>query len=252
MSASRRRIIRLISFIVFILLWQLAAALIDNPVLMPSFSTTVSALVAMVQTERFWQAVRESMSVLVTGLGLAVLVGVTVGLLMGSIRVVEYSIDQYVNVLLAMPRIALIPVVIVWLGIGATARVALVFLLAVFDILVNTYYGVKHVAPEYLELAKSYNARRRHQFFDISLPSAFPFMLSGFRLSIGRAITGVVVAELLLAYAGLGGLLNEAGNLLRTADVYALALVFAALGITLTTAGRTLEKIGARWRPLET
>lgn len=252
MSATRRRTIRLVSFVVFVGLWQLAASLINNPVLLPSFFRTVGALVVMLGTARFWDALQESLVVLLSGLGLAVVVGIVVGLLMGTSRVVEYSLDQYVNVLLAMPRIALIPVIIVWLGIGPSARVALVFVLAVFDILVNTFYGVKNVAPEHQELAKSYNAKRRHQFFDISLPSAFPFMLSGFRLGIGRAITGVVTAELLLAFAGLGGLLNERGNQLRMADVYALALVFAALGITLTTAGRSLEKVGARWRPRET
>jgi ABC-type nitrate/sulfonate/bicarbonate transport system permease component len=243
--------VQIISAVVFVGSWQLIAMWIDNRVLFPSLTATIAAFWGLMSNAVFWGALKESAVVIFQGLAAAIIFGVFVGVLMGSWRIAEYALDPYVNTFYAMPRVALIPVIIVWFGLGVTARTAVVFLLAVFPILINTYYGIRNVSAEHDELARSYNAKTRHRLLDIAIPSALPFMLSGLRLSIGRAITGAVVAELLLSFAGLGGLLVERSNLLDTPDVYALAIVFAIIGVGLTQLGRQLERIGKRWRPAD-
>ena len=246
----RKWVVRALSLLAFLGVWQAVSLTIDNPVLFPSLAATGRALEQLVRTARFWQALGDSASVLFEGLGLAIVVGVVLGVLMGFWRTVEFALDPYVNILNAMPRVALIPLIIIWFGIGGPARVVVVFLLAVIVVVINTYTGLRQVDPEYRELARSYCANRWQELRDIALPSSVPYIMSGIRLAVGHAISGVVTAELLLSYSGLGGLLIENSNLQATSYVYALAIIFAVLGVTLTEAAKFAEVVVTRGRKL--
>jgi NitT/TauT family transport system permease protein len=222
--------------------WEIASRAVANPVILPGLGATLSALAALLESARFWAALRESLSVAIQGLTLAVAAGIPVGVGMGFSPMLEHAIDPYVSVLNATPRVTFVPLIVLWLGLGAPSRVVLVFLLASLPIVVNTYAGMKNVDPEARELARSYCASRWQELADVSLPSAVPFVLTGVRLAAGYALSGVVTAELLISFAGLGGLLMEHMNLMSTAHVYALILVFATLGTAFATGARAIEQ----------
>jgi NitT/TauT family transport system permease protein len=253
---NRRRLgwhkwsVRAVSLVVFVGAWQLVSDYIDNPVVFPSLQATLKALRRMLGTRTFYTVLGDSASVLFEGLFLAIVAGIAIGVIMGLWRTAQYALDPYVNVLNAMPRVALIPLIIVWFGLGGTARVVVVFLLAVLAIIVNTYTGLRQVDDEYRELARSYCANRWQELRDIALPSSIPYIMSGIRLAVGHAVSGVVTAELLISYAGLGGLLIQNSNLQATSNVYALALVFAALGVVLAELARLAEVAVTRGRRL--
>ena len=241
-ALRRPYVVRLISVTLFFAAWETASRIADSPVVLPSPLNTLSALFRLLQTSRLWEGLWETMQAILLGLGLAIVVGIVVGVLMGHFETVEWALDQYVNVFYSMPRVALIPVIIIWLGLGQPARVAVIFLLSVFPILINTWYGIKDLDPQYRELGESYVASRRDLLLDIAIPSAMPFIVSGIRLGVGRAISAAVVAELLLASVGLGGLLMEKSNVLATSDVYALAIVFAVIGVAMTESAKRFER----------
>ena len=123
-----------------------------------------------------------SLTTLAIGFCLAVLFGIVVGLLMGRFRAVEHFLDLYVNALMSAPTTAFVPVLILWFGLGVESRIAVVFLFAVFVIIINTMTGVKQVDTVLVEMARSFGAREREVFFKIILPAALPAIMAGFRL----------------------------------------------------------------------
>jgi NitT/TauT family transport system permease protein len=232
-------------------LWEIASRSVSNPILLPSLGSIASALRDLSASARFWDAFLESLVIVLEGLSLAIVTGIVIGVAMGHLEALEYGLDPYVNVLNATPRVTFIPLIVLWFGLGPTARVVVVFILAVLPMIVNTYYGMKNVDPDYRELARSYCATRLQELRDISIPSAVPFILSGIRLGVGYAISGVVTAELLLSFAGLGGLLIENSNLMVTRNVYAIVAVFAIWGIVFNSGARMLERRLLRGRGVD-
>ena len=171
-----------------------------------------------------------------------------VGLLMGRFRTFEYLVDPYVNALYVVPRIALIPLIIIWFGLGGPAQVVVVFGTSVFPVLLSTYAGVRSVPADLIETAHSFGASERQLFFTIIIPASVPFIMSGLRLGIGQAIIGMVVAQMFLGLSGIGFMLTKYGNMFETAYVFVVVLALAALGIVMTEAVKRLEKRYSSWR----
>ncbi|MPY72435.1 MAG: ABC transporter permease subunit, partial [Alphaproteobacteria bacterium] len=146
------------------------------------------------------------------------------------------------------PRIAFAPVLLLWLGIGAGSKIAIVFLGCFFPILINSYYGMRVVNREYVELARSFRLGRKALFFKILLPASVPFILSGIRLSIGRGLTGVAIAEWFGATEGLGYLIFFAGQTLNIPTLFVGVAVFAALGILGFEIVRKIEEYATPWK----
>jgi NitT/TauT family transport system permease protein len=182
---------------------------------------------------------------------IASVVGIALGLLIGRYRVVDAGTDWLVNALYATPLVAIIPLVVLWFGLGNTAKTFIVTILAVFPILINTTAGVRNVPKQLIDVGSAFAANERQIFAKIILPSALPYMMTGLRLGVGRAIIGMVVAEFFTAITGLGALIVKYGNQYDTASMFVPIFVLMLLGIALSLAVRRAEAWIAPWKATE-
>jgi ABC-type nitrate/sulfonate/bicarbonate transport system permease component len=187
----------------------------------------------------------------VVGYGLAVLVGVPLGILMGWYRRLDAVLDPFVSALYATPRIALLPLLMIWFGIGLASKIAIIFLGAVFPILVNTITGVRTIGADFIKVARSFGASDRQLFFTVALPSSVPLLLAGLRLGLGHALIGIVVGEMYGATAGIGFLISVSGARFQTDRVMVGIIIIALAGVLMTAGLRAIERRFERWRPSE-
>jgi NitT/TauT family transport system permease protein len=244
-------IYRLVVLGLLLLLWW-AVSMLAGANLVPTPLETLHAAGRLLADGRIVAASVESLRVYFGGYLLAVLVGVPTGLLMGGIPELGRTLEIYVNALMATPRVAFIPLIIVFLGLGAEAKIAIVFLGAVMPILANTYAGILNSDDELVEMARSAGASRRQIYLRIMLPGALPFVAVGLRLGATIGLINTVVAELYTAVSGLGGLLALYGNTFQMAPYFVVVLVLALVGSVVTQALRLLELRASRWRTAAT
>jgi ABC-type nitrate/sulfonate/bicarbonate transport system permease component len=183
------------------------------------------------------------------GYGLAIALGVPLGILMGWYRPLNAVLDPFVSALYATPRIALLPLMMIWFGIGFASKAAIVFLGAIFPILVNTITGVRTLDADFVKVARSFGASDRQLFLTVALPSSVPLLLSGLRLGLGHALIGIVVGEMYGASHGIGFLITVAGARFQTDKVMVGILLIAFAGIALTELLRAVERRFEPWRP---
>ena len=193
----------------------------------------------------------QSLSVLAWGLGLSIVVGVAIGLAMGRSRIVDGLLDVPLSALYATPLVALVPVIVLWVGFGPTAKVIVVFMFAVFAVLFSTARGVREVDSQLIEVARSYLATEVGLWRDVVLPSALPYIVTGVRLAVGRALIGVIIAEFYTSIAGLGYLIVTYANTFQLAKVFVPVVILMALGVGLTAALALLERRLAPWKRKE-
>jgi NitT/TauT family transport system permease protein len=163
----------------------------------------------------------------------------------------EAATDWLVNALYATPLVAVIPLVTLWFGLGASAKLFIIVILAVFPILINTAAGVRDVPATLIDVGTAFAANERQIFTKIILPAAVPFMMTGLRLGVGRAIIGMVVAEFFTAITGLGALIVKYGNQYDTASMFVPIFLLMLLGVGLTLLLRRAETAVAPWRKTE-
>ena len=185
------------------------------------------------------------------GMVLTIAIGIAVGIVIAQWRTVEYILDPFINALYAIPRIALVPLIILWAGLEFAGKVTILVSVAVFPIIVNTYAGIRDVRGSMLEIGRAYGATESQIFFKIILPAALPFIMAGVRLSVGLAIIGIVVAEFFTAISGLGGMIVEYANVFATAKLFVPIIVIALIGVVLTELIMWIERRLSRWRTLE-
>lgn len=220
--------------------------------------TSIAFMAPLSETlERLWQLTlsgelpRQALSsatLFVTGLALAVVVGMPLGLLMARLKWLREALDVYITILYATPMVALIPFILSLMGFGFAPKVLVVFLFAVFPILYNTVEGARSIKPELIEVARSYRSREWALWREVMVPYTLPFTMTGIRQAIGRALVGMVAAEFFLSATGLGQLIMTATQNFDTGAVFAAMLVIVAAGVGLMRLGRTLEAHFARWR----
>ncbi|MBO0849197.1 MAG: ABC transporter permease [Pseudonocardia sp.] len=238
--------LRLTSVVVIIAAWEVIGRAV-NPVLLSSPSAIAVAFVRMVADGTLPQALAESLVVLGMGSLMGVAVGLCAGLAAGRNRVLAALIELPLNALYATPSVALIPVIVVWFGFGPTAKTVVVTLFVLFPVLINTMRGVQEVDRELVEVARSFCSPERRMWFDLILPSALPYVVTGLRLAIGRALIGVIVAEFFTAFAGLGNLIVTNANGFRTDRTFVPILVIAVFGVVLTALLEYVERRIVRW-----
>jgi len=185
--------------------------------------------------------------VLGAGSLIGIVIGLAVGLAAGRYRVFATLIEVPLNALYATPSVALIPIIVVWFGFGPTAKTVVVILFVVFPVLINTMRGVQEVDRELVEVARSFCSGERRMWFDLIMPAALPYMVTGLRLAIGRALIGVIVAEFFTAFSGLGHLIVTNANSFRTDRTFVPILVIAVLGVLLTALLEFAERRLVRW-----
>ena len=219
---SRFRI-NVISIVTLAILWEIAGRTLDS-VLIPPLSHIGSAWLRLLLSGKLLSNLMMSLGTLAAGFFLAVIIGIIVGLLMGRFREVEHFLDLYINASMSAPMTAFVPVLILWFGLGVESRIAVVFLFAVFVIVINTMTGVKQVDRTFLEMARSFGAKETEVFFKIILPAAMPAIMAGVRLGMGRAVKGMVTAEMLLTLTGIGAMIMQYGSSFATDALFAVIL----------------------------
>ena len=147
-----------------------------------------------------------------------------------------------------MPTVAMVPLVIIWLGLGFEAKVFLTWLVSVFPVIINAQVGVMNVPPAFIETARAFGCDRWQLFRRVILQAAVPFLIAGIRLGLGRALVGVVVAEMFTALTGLGSMIVFYGNTFRTAELFVPMLVLAILSVVITNLIYRVEVWIAPWR----
>ena len=211
----------------------------------------IAQIKAMIVSGELVRQLLESLSALAAAFALSLLLGVAPGLGMGRSRLAAALLEPHINALYATPQVALTPLLMMWLGLGLSVKIAVVFLFAFFPVLINTAIGARNVSASMIEVGRAYLASRRQILFKVVLPAALPFIMSGVRIAVGRGVVGMIVAELFTAITGLGAMLSLYGNLFETAKMFVVIIVLALLGITLIHTAQMLERKMARWKETE-
>ena len=246
LSPTTRWALRLTSVIAIAVAWELYGSAI-NPILLSSPTAIIAAAFDMVADGTLLKAMGESFVVLGVGSLIGVTAGLVIGLAAGRNQVFATLIELPLNALYATPTVALIPVIVVWFGFGPTAKTVVVILFVLFPVLINTMRGVQEVDRELVEVARSFCSGERRMWFDLILPSALPYVVTGLRLAIGRALIGIIVAEFFTAFSGLGYLIVTNANSFQTDRTFVPILVIAALGVILTGLLELVERRVVRW-----
>jgi len=243
-------VIRTIAVAIFFAIWEFYGRRMD-PIFMAPPSAIFDAALQLIQSGALRKALIESLWPFAAGMALTVILGIAIGVAIAQWRLVEYICDPFINALYAIPRIALVPLIILWVGLEFTGKVAILVSVAVFPIIVNTYAGIRDVRGSMLEIGRAYGATDAQIFFKIILPAAIPFIMAGVRLSVGLAIIGIIVAEFFTAISGLGGMIVEYANVFATAKLFVPIIVIALVGVVLTEIVMWAERRLSRWRTLE-
>jgi NitT/TauT family transport system permease protein len=246
LSPATRWSLRLASVLAIAVAWELYGSAI-NPVLLSSPTAIIGAFFEMIADGTLTKAMSESFVVLGVGSLIGVTAGLVIGLAAGRNQIFATLIELPLNALYATPTVALIPVIVVWFGFGPTAKTVVVTLFVLFPVLINTMRGVQEVDRELVEVARSFCSGERRMWFDLILPSALPYVVTGLRLAIGRALIGVIVAEFFTAFSGLGYLIVTNANSFQTDRTFVPILVIAALGVLLTALLELIERRVVRW-----
>ena len=251
MSSARRWTLRIASVAAILIAWQVYGGSI-NPILLSDPSAVAVAFVDMVRDGSLGHALASSLQVLGLGFLFGAVAGVLIGLAAGRSETVAALIDLPVNALYAVPAVALVPVIVLWFGFAVTTKTVVVFLFVVFPVLINTTRGVREVDPELVEVARSFCSSERRMWFDLILPSALPFIVTGLRLAIGRALIGVIVAEYYTSLSGLGDLITTNASNFQTARMFVPIVVIALLGVIFTALLELAERSLVQWRKAPT
>ena len=246
----QRPILGIGGLLAFFLIWEyVGTSGLINPLFVSAPSKILRAGIRMIQQGDIWNDLYVSGTEFFIGFALAIVIGIPFGMLLGWYRTVYYIFDPFVSALNATPRIALTPLFIIWFGIGIWSKVALVFLGALFPIVLNTFSGVRTLDELLLRAARSFGANDRQIFKTIVLPGSVPFILSGLRLGLGRALVGIVVGELVAATAGIGYEMAIAGATFQTDKLFVNVLILTAFGVLFTEVLNHVEHRFDAWRP---
>jgi len=240
----------LASVTAFLIFWEFAVRIgWANPLFTSSPSRIFFTAYEMFADGSIYPDLLVSAEEFALGFGLAVIVGVPLGILMGWYTRLNALLDPFVNALYASPRIALMPLIIIWFGIDIWAKIAIIFLSTVFPILVNTMTGVRAMERDFVKVARSFGATDGQLFKTVALPSSVPNLLTGLRLGLGHALIGIVVGEMNGATAGIGYMMSVAGNTFQTDKVMVGLVIIAGSGIALTQVLKMIEARFDVWRP---
>jgi len=246
---SRQTAVGLLAVLVFLILWQIAPSMgWVNGRFTSRPSEVFFAAIDVFRNDDFLYHARISLTEFVAGFALAIVVSIPLGVLLGTSKIARYLIDPPLMALYIAPTLVLLPILVIWLGIDMGPKIAVVFLGAVFPIVLNTMAGMSEADPRLLRMARSFGASKFDVFARVLVPGSLPALLTGMRLAVGRAVLGVVVGELFVSQAGIGYQLNLYGQAMRIDRLLVYALIVSAFGYTLTILVRSVENRVRDWR----
>jgi ABC-type nitrate/sulfonate/bicarbonate transport system permease component len=228
-------------------LWEIAGRATSKAFMVP-LSATLVRLWQLIVGEQFLQRLFESAELFLAGFLLALAIGAPLGLLFARVRVLRIGVEPYLMILYATPMVALIPFILSMMGFGFAPKLLVVFLFSVFPVLYNTVEGARSIKPELIEVAKSYRSSEWALWREVMLPYTLPYMMTGVRQAIGRALVGMIAAEFFLSATGLGQVIMGASQDFDTGGVFASILVIGLIGVALTRLGLKIEQRFAHWR----
>ena len=247
---NERAVLSVAGIVAFFAAWQVGS---DAGVIEKFFFSSpleiFAAGVAEVQKARFWEDVKISAIELVVGTLIALVTSVPLGIAIGWYRRVSLTVDPWLNFFNALPRVALIPLVVLWAGLGIEMKTIIVFFGGFFSIILPTVEGVRTVDRQFLDVARSFRAPQRLIFTSLVIPGTLPFIVSGIRLAVGRVLAGVILAEFYAQTSGLGVMIARATSNLQSDRALFGVLIFTILGIGLTEGIGIAERYFQRWRP---
>ena len=246
-ALGRREGIALLSLTIVLLAWELLGRR------QPLFASYPSEIAVAASRIFFRDIIPAFISTLIgfsAGLALAIPLALVIGVAMGRVQLIDIILAPYVNALYVTPRIALIPLLVLWFGLDFKLRVAIVVLSAIFPMIVNTYAGTRNVDQALLEVGRVFVANGRQRLVTIILPGSLPFVFTGLRLGIARALGGVIVAEMSASLTGIGRKLVDYGTFFLVDQLFVGIIAVGIFGLLITGALRSLQRWAAPWTAL--
>ena len=241
------------SIVILLALWEVLPRVVTMSAGTKLFFTTPSQVVGtlwtMFATGSIWTPLGVSASGFGLGLAFSIVVGLPLGVLIGRSRTLNAMLDPFITAFNATPRLVFLPLVMLWFGLGLWSKVIIVFIGALFPILINTYEGVRNADKTLINVVRSFGASEWDIARLVVVPNAMPYILAGLRLAIGRAVLGVVVAEFFGSESGLGVMMVQAAGRYQVDVVFSGLIVFAVLSLIMTAMVQVLENRLSRWRP---
>jgi NitT/TauT family transport system permease protein len=235
------------SVLLFLALWEIFGRSI-NPIFGSYPSAIAEAFWTLLKSGKLGVAFYDSIRPFMLGYGLAIVFGVPVGLIIGRFRLAEAAFGIYIIAGYAMPLVALVPLLVLWLGLGFAVKTAVVFLMSVFPICINTWLGVTAVPKSLIEVGKSFVAPDSVILRRIILPATLPYIMAGIRLAVGRAVVAMVIAEFFTSISGLGAIIITSANNFDTASMFVPIVILMVMAIGLTYAIGAVERWVAPWQ----
>ena len=249
-AANERVVFGALGFVGISVLWEVASNLgLFRKSLLSSPTLIWNAAATDFGSGTIWPHITTSLSEFSLGFLLALVIGIPLGLLIGTFRRVDYFMSVLLSGINATPKVAIVPLIILVAGIGLEAKLIVVFLLTIFAVVVSTVAGVQSVSERHLDITRSFGASRWLVFRSVVLPSTFPFMLTGVRIGAGRALVGVVTAEFLAANEGVGYYISLYGVFLDTSRVMLGIVLLGLFGVAIGELLRFIERRFEVWRP---
>jgi len=238
-----------IGLLVLILsIWEWAGRTFGTPFTFPPFSAVAEAFVQLLGGTELWVSAAITLESFLFGFGLALVVGIGTGLLAARSQVFDRLSAVYLRILMTAPLAPLVPLLIGLFGIGLPSRIALVFLFSVAVIALNTRTGIQRVDADLLQMARSFGAGEVLMFRRVRFPGAVPAIMAGVRLGAGRAVVGMVVAELIIVSVGLGRLINVYRGRFKAAEMFAVVIVILIIGVAILLIVKWLERRLTAWK----
>jgi NitT/TauT family transport system permease protein len=246
----QRWVLPIITLGIFLAVWEIVSHLglggfvqyISSP------SGSASAFWTMIENGELWPSVRVSVVAFAVGFAISVGVGIPLGLAMGWNRTVREFLEPPLMAFYVMPRLALLPVIVVWLGIGTWSTIVVVIIDAIFPVIINSMAGIRSADAKLVQVARSFGAGRRALFAKVLFPASVPAILTGVRLAVARGILGVVVAQLYVSTVGVGHLIAVYGQTYQTDYIVVLVGVIGIFGYVVNLGLQRVERRFETWR----
>lgn len=220
-----------------------------NRIFLASPTQIADEFVYMIQRNVLWPHIILTLKEALTGYSISAITGIAIGVLFVTYPKLEMLLAPFFSAVMAVPKTAIMPLLIVWFGIGFKSKVVMVFLFCMFTVLFNTVAGAKQARAEHLKVAKVFKATRTQTVFKVMIPSALPGIFAGLRVTAATAITGVIFAEMTAAKGGAGYLLNESQAVLNTPRLYLVIIIVTVLSVLFVSAVNMAERaLCGNWR----
>lgn len=241
-------VVRSTSMVLLLGVWEFVGRQQETTLFFVPLSHVLGALWELIRTQEFWGAYGQTIIPFLWGWVLALVVGISAGLVIGRFRPILQLTAPYLTFLNALPISTLVPLAVILLGIGYPSRILVVFLFAVVEITLNTAAGVRYVDRDLIEMGRSFKATEWRLFRKVILPASGPGIMAGVRIGTGRAVVGMVVVEILLVAVGVGRLILRYRGRFQSDNLYAVVLSLIIFGIVLLAIAKRVERRVSRWK----